>query len=76
MGFFLTMRSKIVATRYEYYKARVREHRRLAAQAMHPEDRAMHEQLVKAYTGLAREHRLRQVFTLKVARDMPRASVA
>lgn len=63
-------------TRYEYYKARAREHRQLAAKALHPEDRAMHEQLVKAYTGLAKEHRLRQVFTLKVGKDAPLASAA
>jgi len=60
------MSIRAVPTRYDYYKARAREHRQLAAKAMNAEDRAMHERLVKAYTGLAREHCLRQVLTLKV----------
>jgi len=56
----------MVPTRYDYYKARTREHRRLALQARSAEERAMHERLVEAYTDLARKYSLKQVVTLRV----------
>lgn len=54
-------------TRYDYYKARAREHRVLAAKAPNAQERAMHTNLVTAYQALAREHCLRQVLTVKAA---------
>lgn len=70
------MSSRTIPTRYDYYKARAREHRQLAAKAMNDDERTMHERLVKAYLGLAREHCLRQVLTLKVGKDAALASAA
>lgn len=55
----------MVPTRYDYYKARIREHRRLASRADSDEARAMHQQLVSAYGDLARKYSLKQVVTLR-----------
>ncbi len=55
----------MIPTRYDYYKARSREHRRLALRAGCAEDRAMHERLVEAYAGLARKYSLKQVVSLR-----------
>lgn len=55
----------MVPTRYDYYKARIREHRRLASSAANVESRAMHEQLVAAYRELARACSLKQIVTLR-----------
>jgi len=55
----------MVPTRYDYYKARIREHRRLASRAANAEMRAMHEQLVAGYGDLARKYSLKQVITLR-----------
>ncbi len=70
------MNSRTLPTRYDYYKARAREHRLLAAKALNGEERSMHERLVRAYMKLAKEHCLRQVLTLKVDQDAPLAAVA
>lgn len=70
------MTSRTVPTRYDYYKARAREHRVLAAKALNVDERSMHERLVKAYMKLAKEHCLRQVLTLKVSSDASQAAVA
>jgi len=48
----------MIPTRYDYYKARSREHRRLALGSADAADRAMHERLVEAYTELARKYSL------------------
>lgn len=53
--------------RYDYYKARAREHRLLAAKAPNPDERSMHDRLVKAYMALARKYCLRQVLRVKAA---------
>ncbi len=55
----------MIPTRHDYYRRRAREHRRLALAATAPEDRAMHDQLVTAYNGLARRYLLREVVTLR-----------
>ena len=70
------MSSRTVPTRYDYYKARAREHRQLAARASNDDQRTMHERLVGAYMKLAQEHCLRQVLTLKVGGNAPQASAA
>ncbi len=57
----------MVPTRYDYYKARSREHRRLAGKAPCEQDRIMHERLVDAYAKLARENFLCQVVTLRAS---------
>lgn len=61
----------MIPTRYDYYKARLREHRRLATCCANAADRAMHERLVEAYAGLARKYSLKQIITL---RDSPMAT--
>ena len=55
----------MIPTRYDYYKARSREHRRLALRSADATARAMHEQLVQAYAQLARKYSLKQVVTLR-----------
>lgn len=55
----------MIPTRHEYYRRRATEHRRLALAATAPDQRAMHDRLVDAYAGLARQYRLREVVTLK-----------
>lgn len=70
------MSSRAIPTRYDYYKARAREHRLLAAKAMNADERTMHERLVKVYMKLARQHCLRQVLTLKAGKDAALASAA
>ncbi|MDD3800404.1 MAG: hypothetical protein PHE36_14635 [Novosphingobium sp.] len=55
----------MIPTRYEYYRARAREHRALAQRAASPEQRTMHDRLVGAYTGLARKYALRQTVSLR-----------
>ena len=55
----------MIPTRYDYYKARSREHRILAHAADSPEQQAMHERLVASYGELARKYRLKQVVTLR-----------
>ena len=57
----------MIPTRYDYYKARSREHRRLALGSADAADRAMHERLVEAYTELARKYSLKQVVSLRPA---------
>ena len=57
----------MIPTRYDYYKARVREHRRLAQHSAKPQDRGMHLRLVDAYGELARKYSLKQVVTLRAA---------
>lgn len=52
----------MIPTRHDYYRARMREHQRLARRAASDEDRRMHEQLVGAYQDLARQYRLKMVF--------------
>ena len=52
----------MIPTRHDYYRARVREHQRLARRAASAEDRLMHEQLISAYQDLARRYRLKLVF--------------
>jgi hypothetical protein len=54
----------MIPTRYDYYKARAREHRRLAQRSA--QDRAMHLRLVEAYGELARKYCLRQVVSLRI----------
>jgi hypothetical protein len=61
----------MIPTRHDYYRARMREHQRLARRADTAENRQMHEQLVGAYQDLARQYRLRLVF-----RPAMRASAA
>jgi transcription-repair coupling factor (superfamily II helicase) len=56
----------MIPTRYDYYRRRLQEHRRLAQAASEPEQRAMHDRLVEVYGTLARQSRLRQVVKLKV----------
>lgn len=68
--------SSRIPTRYDYYKARAREHRLLAARAKNADERTMHERLVNAYVGLAQQHCLRQVLTLKVGEAAALASAA
>lgn len=58
----------MVPTRYDYYKARSREHRRLAHGAGSAEARAMHERLVSVYADLARKYSLKQVVRLRTPR--------
>jgi hypothetical protein len=55
----------MIPTRHDYYRRRAREHRNLALSASHPEMRAMHDQLMRAYDGLARRYLLREVVKLK-----------
>lgn len=60
----------MVPTRYDYYKARSREHRRLASKAICDADRAMHERLVDSYARLARENFLSQIVSLRPAQQL------
>ena len=55
----------MIPTRYDYYRNRAREHRQLAQTAAEPEQRSMHDRLVRAYSDLARQSRLRHVVRLK-----------
>ena len=55
----------MIPTRYDYYRARAREHRTLAARATDAEQRSMHDRLVGAYTELARKYALRQTVSLR-----------
>lgn len=57
----------MIPSGHSYYHRRAREHRALARTASHPEQRAMHDNLVQAYVGLARTHRLRMRLRLKQA---------
>lgn len=63
----------MIPTRHDYYKRRAREHRLLATRAQNDEDRAMHDRIAGAYTGLARQHGLRQILSLKLPGNAPAA---
>ncbi|BAK67851.1 hypothetical protein SLG_31760 [Sphingobium sp. SYK-6] len=56
----------MIPTRHDYYRRRAREHRKLALAAGQSEQRAMHDQLVRAYDALAKQYRLRQIVRLKI----------
>ena len=55
----------MIPTRYDYYRSRAREHRRLAQRAANEDQRSMHDRLVGAYTDLARKYALRQTISLR-----------
>ncbi len=55
----------MIPTRHDYYRRRAREHRSLALSTNQPEQRAMHDQLMRAYDGLARQYQMREVLVLK-----------
>ena len=55
----------MIPTRYDYYRSRAREHRRLAQCAANEDQRSMHDRLVGAYTDLARKYALRQTISLR-----------
>lgn len=54
----------MIPNQVEYYKRRAREHRALAATSTVADRQAQHQQLVLAYTVLARRYRLRQRLVL------------
>jgi len=56
----------MIPTAHDYYRARAREHRRLALAALAMEQRARHETLAEAYTSLAQRYKLRQIVTLRI----------
>lgn len=55
----------MIPTRHDYYRRRAREHRGLALATRQPDQRAMHDRLMRAYDGLARHYQLREVVVLK-----------
>ena len=55
----------MIPTRHDYYRRRASEHRGLALAARQPDQRAMHDQLMRAYDGLARRYQLREVVILR-----------
>ena len=56
----------MIPSKYDYYRRRAQEHRRLALRSSEPDQRSMHDRLREAYMGLARQSRRRQVLSLKV----------
>lgn len=57
----------MIRSKTDYYKARAREHRRLAGRVPDEMTRGQHEQLVAAYNRLARDSLMRQRVVLRAA---------